>query len=331
MRSFGICLCLLSCLSSGGVCQGARRLALEARGVKAPGVQIPMSSLKAEAEIVAPGEVNAFLAGDGVYAAIQAGLLPVNVKTNKTEEVIGGVSQPCSTLLNAFGSLWVPSCKDQTVTRIDAKTKKTAATLPLTPLAGRHSMAASPDSIWMLTDEKTTLARVDPEDNKIVAEIRLPAGCNSMLFAEGALWVTCPKEDKVLRIDPNTNLVANRITVEGQPIVSTFGEANVWVLTKAEGKIVRIDPKTNKTTTTVELKTPGIDGDLAFGEGFVWASTPGFPISRIDPATDKVAQQFVGEGGGAIDVGQGSVWLPNLKPNVISRFDPKRIKATLAE
>jgi hypothetical protein len=51
---------------------------------------------------------------------------------------------------------------------------------------------------------------------------------------------------------------------------------------------------------------------------------------RIDPATDKVVQQFVGDGGGQVYFGGGSVWTFNLKATPF-RFDPKRIKATLAE
>jgi streptogramin lyase len=151
------------------------------------------------------------------------------------------------------------------------------------------------------------------------------------LFAENALWVTCPKESKVFRVDPNTNVVVNRIEVPAQPVSLAFGETSVWVLCKTDGKVVRIDPKTNKTGATVELKTPGLPGEIAFGEGFLWASSPGFPMMRIDPGTDKVVQQFVGEGGGQLSFAGGSVWAFNLKANTLSRFDPKRIKATLAE
>jgi virginiamycin B lyase len=58
---------------------------------------------------------------------------------------------------------------------------------------------------------------------------------------------------------------------------------------------------------------------------------PGFPITRIDPVSEKVVQQFWGAGGGAIQFGQGSVWLTNLHDGTLSRIDPKRIAATLAE
>ena len=56
-----------------------------------------------------------------------------------------------------------------------------------------------------------------------------------------------------------------------------------------------------------------------------------FPITRIDPTTNKVAQQFFGPGGDAIRVGLGSVWLTNLKQGNVWRLDPRRIEATLPQ
>jgi virginiamycin B lyase len=76
---------------------------------------------------------------------------------------------------------------------------------------------------------------------------------------------------------------------------------------------------------------PGEGGDIAVGEGSVWVTSFDFPLSRIDPASNKVVQQFVGEGGDAVRVGQGSVWLTNLKGQKVWRLDPRRIEATLAE
>jgi hypothetical protein len=63
----------------------------------------------------------------------------------------------------------------------------------------------------------------------------------------------------------------------------------------------------------------------------VWVSLDGFPLVRIDPAAEKVAQQFWGEGGGAIQFGFNAIWLSNLKQNTLWRIDPKRVEATLAE
>src|SRR5262249_22956879 len=110
-----------------------------------------------------------------------------------------------------------------------------------------------------------------------------------------------------------------------------LAEGSVWVLCEKEGKLERIDPKTNKVCKTIELAVPGARGALAFGEGSIWITQAGFPLTRVDPRSDKVAQQFVGEGGGAVQTGGGAVWLANIKKGTVGRLDPKRIAATLAE
>jgi streptogramin lyase len=105
------------------------------------------------------------------------------------------------------------------------------------------------------------------------------------------------------------------------------------VLCEKEGKVERIDPKTNKVVKTIELGVPNAHGNLAFGEGFLWVTQDGFPLTRIDPETEKerVAQQFWGQGGGLISVTSGSIWLSNVNKGTVWRLDPKRVIATIAE
>ena len=210
---------------------------------------------------------------------------------------------------------------------------KIAATLAGVSPAASSAMAASDDSIWLLADNKTALQRIDPKENQIVAEMRLPGGCSSILYAETALWVTCPGEPKLLRIDPRTNLVDKRIDVPAEPVALAAGDGSVWVLCRKEGKVVRIDPKTNKVSATVELAVPGASGTMAFGEGSLWVSIPGFPLARIGTTAEKekVLQQFTGEGGGLVQFGLNSLWLTSAGSNTVVRFDPKRVIATLAE
>ena len=93
----------------------------------------------------------------------------------------------------------------------------------------------------------------------------------------------------------------------------------------------RIDSKTNKVAKTIDLGVPGADGGIAVGEGSVWVTLEGFPITRIQPQTDRVVQQFYGPGGGAIQAGLGFVWLSNTAKGTVWKLDPKRIAATLAE
>jgi streptogramin lyase len=306
-----------------------------AAGVQTPGVQIPFASLKAEAEIKLEAVPAGIAFTTDIFIAAGDAVVRVDPKTNKPGEKpvdkITGLGNACGGLLNALSSLWTVNCSAKSLTKLDPKTAKIAASVDAGGVTATAALAASADSIWLLADNKTTLLRVDPKEHAPVAEVRLPAACSGILFAESSLWVTCPSVDKVLRIDPRTNLVTKRIDVPGQPYAVTFGEAFVWVLTQKDGKVTQIDPKTDKVAATVELNIPNAAGSIAFGEGAVWVSAPGFPVMRIHPATAKIVQQFNGEGSGLISTGLGSVWLANPAAKTVTRFDPKRIVATLAE
>jgi streptogramin lyase len=303
-------------------------------GIKTPGIQIPIEALKHEAEIAVetPGWITT---GESVFLSnrSQGVVVRADPKTNKVLDPISGLNQPCSSTTVAFGTLWIPNCGAQTLTRIDTKAAKITATLTTGVADIMTGIAATADSVWVITDSKTTLSRIDPVENKVVAELRLPAGCNSVAFGEGSLWVTCPFETRLLRINPSTNLVDKRIEVAAGARAVAFGGGSVWVLCDKEGKIARIDPKTNKVVKTIELGVANAGGMLAFSDGFLWATQTGFPLTRIDPQADKetVAQQFWGEGGGLITAAPGAIWLSNVNKGTVWRLDPKRVIATLAE
>ncbi len=110
-----------------------------------------------------------------------------------------------------------------------------------------------------------------------------------------------------------------------------MGEGAIWTLNQGVGSVSRIDPQTNKVTATIEVGVPGSGGDIAVGEGSVWVTAFEYPLSRIDPVTNKVVQQFTGVGGDAVRFGLGSVWLSNLKAQTVWRLDPRRIAATVPD
>ncbi len=258
-------------------------------------------------------------------------LRKIDTKTNKPVDPIASLNKPCGGMVNAFGSLWIPTCADGALHRVDPKSGKITATVSSGAADIRGNIVASPDSIWLITDTRQTLSRIDPDQNTVVGEIRIPANCSSLTFGETSLWMACPDQNRVLRINPATNVVDKRIEVAGRPIALTFGEGSVWVLCAKDGKVDRIDPKTDKVSKSIELNVPGAQGGIAFGDGNVWVTLTGFPITRIDPTAETVAQQFWGEGGGAITSTPGALWLTNPATGAVSRIDPKLLLATLAE
>ena len=302
------------------------------QGIRTPGVQIPFSSLKIEATFQTPDDPDWVFFSADVFVPAKDRLDKIDVKTNKMADPVAGLNKPCGGMVSAFGSLWIPACGDGTLVRLDPKTFKVTATIASGADGTRGSLAASADSIWLLTDAKTTLSRIDPDQNSVVGELRVPSGCGGLTFGEKSLWLVCPNENKVLRINPATNLVEKVIDVAARPQALAVGAASIWVLCEKDGTVDRIDPKTNKVSKSIELDVPGAKGAIAFGEGSVWVTLAGFPLTRIDPQSETVAQQFFGPGGGgAILTTPGAIWLSNPDAGTLLRIDPKRVLATLAE
>jgi virginiamycin B lyase len=300
-------------------------------GVKTSGVKIPIERLKPDAVFPYSGSPDWIAIDESVWVSNRPkdSVARLDPKANTVASVIPVGKGPCSGLATGFGSLWVPNCGDKTLSRVDLKTGAVTATFATTIANGEGSIATGAGSVWLMTDAKGTLARFDPATNKVVAEVYLPTGSFGLAFSEDALWVTSTEHDSVARVDPHTNLVVETIKVGKAPRFVAAGMGAVWTLNQGDGSVTRIDAKTNKVAATIEVGVPGGGGDIAVGEGSVWVTSFEFPLSRIDPSTNAVAQQFYGKGGDAVRVGLGSVWLSNLEAGNVWRLDPRRIEATL--
>ncbi len=246
----------------------------------------------------------------------------LDVHTNQIAATITVGKRPCSGLAAGFGSVWVPNCADKTISRVDTKTNTVVATVPAGPAESEGGIAASGDAIWLVTDPKGKLSRIDPKSNSPTAAVDVPPGSAAVLFADGAIWVTTPAKNLLTRVDANTNKVTDSISVGPEPRFETVGAGSVWTLNQGDGTISRVDTTTRKVTATVEVGIPGSGGEIAFGLGRVWATVFDIPISEIDPASNQVVRQWVGDGGDSIRAGLGSVWLSNLHAHTIWRIAP---------
>jgi virginiamycin B lyase len=247
----------------------------------------------------------------------------LDIKTNQVAATVAVGAKPCSGLTAGFGSIWVPNCGDHTVSRVNMKSNTVEATLPIGPAESEGGVAASPDAVWLVTDKAGKLSRIDPKTNKVSAEISIPANSAAVLYGEGAIWVTTPEANMLTRVDPKTNHVTGSIPVGPQPRFLTSGAGSIWTLNQGDGTVSRVDAKTAKLTATIEVGIPGTGGEIAFGLGKVWATVFQIPISEIDPATNLVVRQWVGNGGDSIRAAHGSIWLSNLREQNVWRIDPR--------
>ena len=256
----------------------------------------------------------------------------LDAKTNQVVAAVEVGKRPCSGLAAGFGSVWAPVCGDRPGTengakpglaRIDIKTNQVVATIPVGPANSEGGLVASPEAIWMVTDPKGTLSRIDPATNTVAAEIAVAQGSVACVYGDGAIWVSSPEKSVVTRVDAKTNEVTDTIAVGPGPRFLTAGAGAVWTLNQGDGTVTRVDMKSRKVVATIELGVPGSGGELAFGEGHVWATVFQIPLSKIDPASNQVVGQWLGAGGDSVRVGHGSVWLSNLREGNVWRIDLK--------
>jgi virginiamycin B lyase len=296
----------------------------KATGVSNPAIQRPMTGLHPLAILQVGGHPDWMaLTADSVWVTSSStnSVIRLNAITNQVGESIT-IPKPCSGLAVGFGSLWVPSCADHNLVRVNLKTQKVVARIPAGPADSEGGIAAGAGSIWIVTSPKGVLARIDPTTDSIVGRIRIPSNSYAVAFADGWLWITSSGKSLLSRVDGATNKLVSTTRVGRTPRFLTTGAGSVWTLNQGDGTISRVDTRSGKLLATIEAGLSGHGGEIAYGEGSVWATLFGFPITRIDPATNRVMQQWIGKGGDSIRAGLGAVWLTDIHDGVVWRLDP---------
>jgi virginiamycin B lyase len=291
------------------------------------GSQIPISRLKPDAGIPVVFAAGAVASEDAVWVLDGTGgaVIRIDAKDNKASAPVPVGASLCGSLVSAFSSVWVPSCGDRTVSRVNPADRKVTAKADIGVADAAGRIAAGIGSIWVVTDRKGIVTRIDPETNQPVAEINIAGGAAAVLFHDDALWVTSGSGKKLTRVNPHNNAIVEAIDVGPQAKQLASADGAVWTLNQGDGSVTRVDTATNKAVTTIAVGMDVAAGEIAAGGGSVWISAPGVPLVRIDSRTNKVAQRFSGEGGGAVLLAHGSLWLALGAETW--RLDPKLLAA----
>ena len=291
-------------------------------GVQTPGVQHAMAELVPAATFAVKGRPDWMAVTEDAVWVTSSNVnhvVRLDAKTNRPGTIVT-VAEPCAGLAVGFGSLWIPSCGDHAVIRVDAETGAPQARITVGPADDEGGITVGAGSIWIVTSKDSDLARIDPTTNAVTADIRLPAGSFNPVFANGYIWVSSNAGGTLVRVDPAKNKIVSETPVGPMPRFLTVGAGSIWVLNQGDGAVARVDASTGKRTALIAAGVPGRGGEIAFGEGAVWVSVIGYPITRIDPATNAVTGQWHGAGGDSIRVGHGSVWLTNLTGEKVWRL-----------
>ncbi len=284
----------------------------------------PMTSLKKDAEFAIGGNPDwSAVAKDAVWVTTGRGNQVVQMlAASNTVGARVDVARPCSGLAEGFGSIWAPSCKDKVVVRIDEATGKVIGRVAAGPANSEGGIATGAGSVWMV-DDTGALLRIDPATSTVVRRLSIPGHADNPLFADGYVWITCGLGlNSLLQFDPTTETIAKSIEVGPLPRFLTAGAGSIWTLNQGDGTVSRVDVASGRVVAIVPAGLPGEGGEISFGDGFVWVTMFGKPLTQIDPSTNTVVNQWHGAGGDGLRFGFGSVWLSNGKMGSVWRVPP---------
>ena len=221
--------------------------------------------------------------------------------------------QPAGAMAIGFGSLWVASGgANGSLHRINRDTARVDTVIPtgLADPSGELSVAVGAGSVWLLTDAKGELSRIDPATNAVVAKIAVLPDSFAAVFGFDAVWITNTKANSVQRIDPVSNTVVATILVGPTPRFLAAGEHAVWTLNQGDGSVSRINVERNKVEATIHAGVEGEGGDIDVGQGRVWVRAAKVLLSVIDPGSNQVVRRYgPPAGSGAVRVAGPYVWV----------------------
>lgn len=315
---------LVCLLVYGGILQG-QHLSTDAPHHEASGRLRKMSSLHPIATFHVGGDPDWMaVAEDAIWVTSSALNRVVQLKAkSNTIGLAVSVKEPCSGLVVAFGSLWIPSCGSRSLIRGSLKTGQILATIPITIADSEGCIAAGAGSIWLAKSPAGTVSRIDPATNTVVASITVPSGSFCPVFANGFIWITSTEHNLLSKIDPSTNRVVATIPVGKGPRFATAGAGSIWTLNQRDGTVSRVDAATGKLLANIPAGLSGHGGEIAFGFDAIWVTLNKTPITRINIRTNTVVHQWTGAGGDSIRAGLGSIWLTNLKSGTVWRISPE--------
>ncbi len=296
-----------------------------------------------------------------------SGSKPVPVLANSvavidpaTNKVVGDVAvgRDPERITYADGSVWVANSRDETISRVSARTLEAS---PPVGIAAPEivDLAAGYGSVWIATGRGGEVWRFDPTVNRVLDTIAVPrlkhAGfggpsyIHSVAVGTGGVWALDETQTAAFRIDPDTRKVDLTIReavgasvhgytgagLTGDPEWIVTGLERAWTIDPLTPVLNELNPSLRSLGNAVNLPTTNIDtaarldpASLAVGDGAIWlTSFVKAELWRVDPKLASVSEVIpVGRGALGLAVDDSGVWVANSLDGTVMRIDPQTNK-----
>ena len=229
----------------------------------------------------------------------------------------------CGELDAAYGYLWFTSCPGNVfLSRLNPATNH----IDRLNGYGTDRLGFGDDLVWLVHDRH--LEGLDPLSLATVVEFPVARG-GPLTFAFGDVWIADADGHVLARVDLDEQRIVAEITwpaPEDGPYPVHLAEADgaLWVVDEASLGVFRVNPATNEATR-VAIDLELIDGTgfgdhpINAGGGELWVRESETSLARIDTATLSVAERVPTEafGGGSFSATADALWFANMKEDLV--------------
>jgi YVTN family beta-propeller protein len=282
--------------------------------------------------LLAGGVAAGALALAGMLGGGTAGAVPphsLGVIDPARNKVVDSIDLPnaATGLAVGAGSVWVADGLDQTLLRVDPKTRRIVKTIGVG--FAPDAVAATDHAVWVAehagADNFASIREIDPQTDQGARQRRLQIGgpkLTGLVADDEGIWLSL-LFNGAYRINEGRGRPLGPIPSSGDTGSLALGGGALWIAERNDQVVSRIDPATRNVLLSIPFGAREPDS-MAFGAGALWvADAANDKVWRIDPVRNEISDTIaVGDAPASIAVDGNTVWVANRGDGTVSRIDP---------
>jgi YVTN family beta-propeller protein len=234
------------------------------------------------------------------------------------------VGQSPDALVYGFGSLWVANSGENTVMRINPKTREVIGTFEVG--ANPDAIALSAQNVWVANGSDGTVTEIDAATSRVVVP-RIPVGALPAAVAVGpnGVWVANSGDDNLSLIDiDSARVVKTGVSAGDDPDGLLVDGDSLWVASSADRTLLQLDARTGLPISGHVISVDAGAGGLIHAQGSLWvANKSALSVTRVDPRSGRALATIpVGDGPSSLAATRDAIWTSNEYDGTVSRIDP---------
>ena len=200
------------------------------------------------------------------------------------------VGENPSAVVSGAGFLWVTNPLDQTLTKVDIRSRTVVDTIDI-GVRG-EDVSVGTESVWVGDEIGGTIVRVDPRTGELGESVDVGPGLSDLDTGLGYVWAV--RGNEVLRIDQSTGAIDETVELGSEIVDIEVSQGNVWALETQKVTQIENDDELRTTPVNVALESPQ---DISISRDAVWVADPGANrMVRIDTTSQSEAGEYTLDG-----------------------------------